>query len=135
MDNSLRYPKRDGSGIRWLSESEVADAYRDRFATAREQVERLATIRSEGESALPEFGEYASLSLALMPNLPGEMQLTHKIVKELRPRPGGVSLLSVGHSMLRDKHNWTSVPGHRRIILNVGQDDAGNPRYGLLHLH
>lgn len=135
VDNSLRYPRRDGSGIRWLSESEVADAYRDRFTTARQQVERLATIRSEGESALPELGEYAWLSMALMPNLPGEMQLTHKIVQELQARPGGVSLLNVGYSTLSETHHWPSIAGHRRIIVNVGQDDGGHPRYGLLHMH
>lgn len=46
-DRDLRYPRRDGTTTRWLSESEVADAYRDRFRIAADQGARADRLVRE----------------------------------------------------------------------------------------
>lgn len=46
--DSLRYPVRDGSGTRYLSESDLADRYRARFAGALQQTDRLREVHAEG---------------------------------------------------------------------------------------
>ncbi len=49
VNDALKYPRRDGARTRWLSESEVADAYRSRFQQASAQTETLDQIFQEGK--------------------------------------------------------------------------------------
>jgi hypothetical protein len=136
-NEALRYPKRDGSSIRWLAESEIADAYRSRFAMAQQQVERLSAVRREGEAALPDVGESAWLSLALVPNLTGEMPLTRKSIEAFHKFRGAVPMppLSNSHPSLLLHADMTPRAGFRRVEVLLGTDDAGKPRDGVLHLH
>jgi predicted HTH transcriptional regulator len=64
---SLRFYHRDGGRNRPLSESEVADAYRNRFREAREQVQRLGTVSAEGVAALAPTGTTVWLALCNRP--------------------------------------------------------------------
>ena len=82
VGDGLRYPRRDGARIRWLSESEVADAYRSRFDQARAQTTRLGEIFSNGERSLA--GLDAWLALAIQPLVPGQMELRHRTLDEAR---------------------------------------------------
>jgi hypothetical protein len=134
VNDALRYPKRDGAGIRWLAESEVADAYRNRFAAARDQTERVAAIRRDGEAALPDLGGYAWLSLAITPAAPGEMPLTQQAVHDLRTFRDIVPMPVLAASHLRDAYVGSRA-GYRRVVLLLGPDDSGRPRDGVLHLH
>lgn len=131
----LRYPRRSGASIRWLTESEVADAYRDRFFAAREQVARLASVRQEGQAALPELRNSAWLSMALVPNQTGTMQLTQQRVRELRDFPGQAIPVRLHGSRLAESAYEAGV-GYRRAVLAAGGRDVdGAPRDGLVHLH
>jgi predicted HTH transcriptional regulator len=47
VNEGLRYPKRNGATTRYLSEPEVANAYRDRFVLARQQKSRAREIEAE----------------------------------------------------------------------------------------
>ena len=40
VNDAMRYPRRQGTVTRYLSESEVADLYRDRFIVQRDEIER-----------------------------------------------------------------------------------------------
>lgn len=134
VGTGLRYPRRSGAGIRWLAESEVADAYRDRFFAAREQVARLASIRREGQEGLPALRNSAWLSMALVPNQLGSMQLTQARVRELRNFPGeGITVQLHGSRLAESAYD--AAVGHRRIILTAGRDKNQEPRDGLVHLH
>lgn len=133
-NEALRYPKRNGSSIRWLAESEIADAYRNRFTMAQQQVERLEVIRREGESALPSLGESAWLSLALAPNQPGQMPLTRKIVQRSSEFLCSVPIPGLGGSIFPSS-SMTPRAGFRRVEVLSGQDNEGNPRDSVLHLH
>jgi hypothetical protein len=75
VDGSLRYPRRDGSTTRYLSEMEVADLYRDRFRGEREQLDRLEDVTTE-LLAMVEKGGTPWLVAALVPNLAGTMRIT-----------------------------------------------------------
>jgi hypothetical protein len=81
VNEGLRYPRRDGARIRWLSESEVADAYRSRFQQAAAQVERLDGIFREGTAAL-DLGGHAWLAIAMAPLSPGKMEIRQRTIRE-----------------------------------------------------
>jgi hypothetical protein len=70
----LRYPVRDGTITRWLSEPEVADAYRDRFSVAAGQVGRLDQIIEDGLAAM-DLSEEAFVAVGLVPTAPGSMPI------------------------------------------------------------
>ena len=56
VNDALRYPRRQGTVTRYLSESEVADLYRDRFAIQRDEVERVSAIRREAIAEIDQDG-------------------------------------------------------------------------------
>src|SRR6266566_3869886 len=47
VNDGLRYPRRNGATTRYLSEPEVADAYRERFARPRRQADRAREIEAD----------------------------------------------------------------------------------------
>jgi hypothetical protein len=57
VDEDLRYPRRDGTTTRYLSEAEVADLYRDRFRGERQQINRLQQVADEVEASIEKGGE------------------------------------------------------------------------------
>jgi hypothetical protein len=73
-DRDLRYPRRDGTTTRWLSEAEVADMYRDRFRLATDQSERVMVVLQEGLSAM-NTSEGALLAVGLVPTTSGSMSI------------------------------------------------------------
>ena len=73
-DRNLRYPRRDGSTTRWLSESEVADMYRDRFRVAATQADRVTRILEDGLGAM-DLSEDAFVASALVPTGSGSMSI------------------------------------------------------------
>jgi hypothetical protein len=74
QDRNLRFPRRDGTTTRWLTESEVADAYRDRFRLAGDQVRRVEQIIDEGIGAM-DVGGAAFVAVALVPTGLGSMTI------------------------------------------------------------
>jgi hypothetical protein len=74
QDRNLRYPRRDGTTTRWLSEAEIADMYRDRFRVATDQTERLAVVLEEGLRAM-DTSEDAFLAVGLVPTTSGSMSI------------------------------------------------------------
>jgi hypothetical protein len=74
QDRNLRYPRRDGTTTRWLSEAEVADMYRDRFRLATDQSERVAVVLEEGLGAV-DTSQGAFLAAGLVPTSPGFMSI------------------------------------------------------------
>lgn len=133
VNQGLRYPRRDGTTRRWLAESEVADAYRNRFLSAETEAHRIAEVRDEGQRALPRL-DAACLSVALTPSLPGAMSLTQRRILELEHFNRDVEIPRFVGSNLLESTAVTQA-GHRRVVLKLGEDANGYPRHGLLHLH
>jgi hypothetical protein len=73
-DRDLRYPLRDGTTTRWLSEPEVADMYRDCFTVAAGQERRIDKILSDALGEM-NLSEEAFLAVALVPTGAGSMPI------------------------------------------------------------
>lgn len=128
VNDALKYPRRDGARTRWLSESEVADAYRSRFQQAASQTERLDQISREGVSAL-ETDETAWLAVAISPLSPGEMQIGQRTINEARTKWAGAwSGGTFGRSLFHAAGSEVSA-GVGRVVLSVGRK-AGKSRWG-----
>ena len=82
-DNALRYPRRSGTGRRWLSESEIADAYRNRHRQQDEQVQRVRSIHEEMCAGLDTSAD-AYLVVSVVPNRPGRMRIARETLEEYR---------------------------------------------------
>lgn len=115
-----------------MSESEVADAYRDRFRGEDAQVARLDLIDAQGREQLGPTKEIWA-TLALVPNVPGSMDLRHATLNRYQrwaPRAG--HLCSSPFSLIRP----TVSTGVRRVTLSGGLDPkSGGHRYAYAELH
>jgi hypothetical protein len=74
QDHNLRFPRRDGTTKRWLSEPEVADTYRDRYGLATDQAARVEQVLDEGFGAMDLDGD-AFIGLAMVPTGLGSMAI------------------------------------------------------------
>jgi hypothetical protein len=68
IGDDLRYPRRDGTTTRYLSEAEVADLYRDRFRGERQQIDRLQQVADEVEASIEKVDPLAWLTFTLIPH-------------------------------------------------------------------
>jgi hypothetical protein len=73
-DHDLRYPRRHGTTKRWLSEPEVADAYRDRYSLAFDQAERVSGVLDAGLDAM-ELDGGAFIAVGMVPTGQGSMTI------------------------------------------------------------
>lgn len=134
---SLRFCRRDGPRRRNLSESEVADAYRNRFQEAASRIERLATVHTEGLKAC-NLDDAVWLALTLVPVVPGGISLSHRSLQEFGILAGAYAAMSsIGDGPFRN-HGWRLVTtGVRRVV--IGDDWNRSSRsasgtYAELHL-
>ena len=71
---SLRYPVRDETITRWLTESEVAVRYRDRYASRDELASDLDRVYREGRSRT-RVESYPALAVAIVPTFSGHRDI------------------------------------------------------------
>jgi hypothetical protein len=80
----LRFPRRSGTQKRWLTESEVADAYRDRFTRISTDLERVEQVMRGGIDATDiDPDEDAYLAVALVPSQSGSFQVDASAVRSV----------------------------------------------------
>lgn len=79
----LRYPRRDGTTTRWLSEAEIADQYRSRFRAIADQTTKLSSVVEQGMAAMKLNPDAAHLAVGLVPNSPGSMELGFDRIREI----------------------------------------------------
>lgn len=84
--NDLRYPRRHGSSKRWLSESEVADAYRDRFTRVVADVGRVYEVLEQGREAMATVDDLPLFALAIAPFERGNLIIDADVVKRAEKR-------------------------------------------------
>jgi hypothetical protein len=131
--DGLRYPRRHGNVIRYLSESEVADAYRDRFRSATSRVDRVGEVYREGREQLKPVDDGVWLAVAVVPAVPGIFEVcqrTMKVVKDawVRRWDGGF-----GRNVVA---GWYAVSsGVRRVIVSGDASPDGRSGYGHIELH
>ncbi|MCX4427022.1 AlbA family DNA-binding domain-containing protein [Streptomyces mirabilis] len=124
----LAYPRRNGSTTAWLTEAEIATAYRRRFEQLADRTDRISRIdhdveetaeRLEGRSFL-EAGD-PLLTVSLVPDIPGDMVIDHASVQRVSTQElAAVPLLGRTAATF-----YSSMVGARRIVLF----DDRPPRY------
>jgi hypothetical protein len=133
----LRFPTRNGSTTRHLSEPEVAAAYRARLTSAAQRSERVEQV----EAALIERLDLSAnpwMTVSLVPDLPGDFLITRASFTDFESAAraaevvpldgGGRSFLrcDVGHQRLRaDDAIHPDEPAPSFSALEFHQDGAG----------
>ncbi len=133
---NLRYPVRDQTRNRFLSESEVADAYRGRFRQAEEDKSRLHQVHDDGCLPLEPVREVWA-TLALVPVVRGRMPISRAKVEELRQRVwsrANEDLLS-GWTVLTLNPPVEIATGLQRIVLIQQREADGKPIGAYVELH
>jgi hypothetical protein len=128
FNQGLRYPKRNGSTIRYLSEPEVADAYRERTFGSQNQTDRLDEIVSDALGRLDKT-DYPWLVVAQMPELPGDLVIDSAGLSAIQAQLVGRSpLFFQGSSYMH------AAVGRRRYLLGGGQSQDSE-KYVAADLH
>lgn len=120
VNQGLRYPRRNGSTTRYLSEPEVADAYRDRFAGAAARVDRASEIANEAGTRLHR-DDTGWLMVTLVPDVAGSLEITHSVQQRFNQEIIGSEVRDVVRSGTTFQR--TSV-GRRRLLADGGHDGA-----------
>ncbi|QIY68887.1 helix-turn-helix domain-containing protein [Streptomyces sp. RLB1-33] len=129
----LAYPRRNGSTTTWLTEAEIATAYRRRFEQLADRRDRIARIDHDVEGAaerLVEGGRLEEgdplLTVSLVPDIPGDMVIDHASVQRVSTQElAAIPLLGRTTSTF-----CGAMVGARRIVLF----DDRPPRY-IAELH
>ncbi|KOV97443.1 hypothetical protein ADK65_25765 [Streptomyces sp. NRRL B-1140] len=119
VNEGLRYPRRNGASIIYLTESEVAAAYQDRFDRRQTRYDDLLRYERDLISRL-DTGEQTYVVVTLVPDVNGDFALDTKawrtfrqetIDKDLLVIPRGVTVRHV-------------TVGSRRLIAHGGSEPA-----------
>ena len=119
VNEGLRFPRRNGVTTRYLSEPEVATAYRERFADAHRQDDRARQIEQEALGRLADDADRCRIVVSLVPDLPGELFIDEATVRGVRGELVGAHPM-IMHTSL----SWTRVAVGRRCLLV--SDPMGN---------
>jgi hypothetical protein len=128
VNDGLRYPKRNGSTIRYLAEPEVAEAYRERAFGSRNQTDRLDEIMRDILARL-DTSEHPWVAVALMPELPGDLVIDTAGLNTIQSQLGGRPPVLIQHS-----HYMQVSVGRRRYLLGGGQNQSAE-KYVATDLH
>lgn len=111
VNEALRFPARNGATTHYLSEPEVAAAYRARLVSASQRVDRVEAIESDIVGRL-DLTDAPWIVITLVPELPGDFAISHASFSEfenamrairLVPLDGGrdpLCRMEVGHQRL-----------------------------------
>ncbi|MFF9409817.1 helix-turn-helix domain-containing protein [Streptomyces anandii] len=116
--DALRYPRRGSSKTEWLTETDVATAYRARYTAAAERDERLIDVEADLVHALADR-DTPHLIVALTPEAPGDMVIDSARFARYQEELGSTELY-LGHG-----HRTFTRPtvGPRRLIVTEGAGD------------
>lgn len=121
-DPGLRYWVRHGSQTLVLGESEVADRYRDRFATARSRLDRLAQLMAEGQPRLQ--GETPYVAIGVVPESAGNLLLGATEARQLGAWARSAEPLRMGSIAVFGGAPSVTRVGVRRVF--VGEPPTAN---------
>lgn len=114
VGEGFRFPVRDGPGIRYLSEPELADMYRGRIRGLGHQIEALDLVEAQGIETLAPGGSW--LTLAIVPHTWGQMLIDHQTVEAVRAWASSFSV-GIPHDSFFASHP-TANAGVQRIVLS-----------------
>jgi hypothetical protein len=128
QDRNLRFPRRDGTTTRWLTEPEVADAYRDRFRLAGDQAARVEQILDEGLGAM-DLGGAAFVALAMVPTGLGSMTIDLARVRSIERWATDLGSPIFFTGFFPDGVSPTAGVGSHRITLTTRWERDSRPHW------
>jgi hypothetical protein len=126
VNDGFRYPVRNGSTIRYLSEPEVATAYRERFLSADRQIQRAGALIADGRARLARGASW--LVMCLVPEQPGFMDITQAGFTAFQQWA-----LTTPKLRLNDEFHRFKVGAHRYIA--DGGEGGSDAEFVLLEAH
>ncbi|MFI6883853.1 helix-turn-helix domain-containing protein [Streptosporangium canum] len=116
-ESPLRWPRRHGADKVWLSESEIAAAYRRRIMAADDQADRLRELEHQAVMAAAMTSARQGyprplLVVTVVPDLPGDLLLDAAKVRDFRESARNEVVMLGAHTATFDS---VSV-AHRRLI-------------------
>lgn len=134
INDGLRYPRRNGATTRYLSEPEVATAYRDRLRGFAMQQERIGNIEDLARAKLG--GGDPWLLLSIVPDLEGEARINEVSFRNFQQTISGSSAAvvdvgvtycraSVGRRCFHADDRYGDEPGPHRTALQLHSNGAG----------
>jgi hypothetical protein len=132
VGEGLRYPKRNGATTRYLSEPEVAEAYRLRLAGLGAQENRLDDVWRTGTGHL-DIQEVVWVGVALVPGLPGEIRIDRAAYTEFErsSRLNNPTIVSLGRTVQRA----TVGPGYMSADGGGSRRDSSYSKWLAFDLH
>jgi len=130
VNDGLRYPLRSGSTTRYLTEPEVADAYRRRFASSVDRLERAQLIEKEAVARL-DTDRAEWLVVSIVPDFSGEY------VVDLPARNAfQAEIVNTSPAVIPYGLTWTRASvGRRRLLADGATGDDPRARYLSSELH
>jgi hypothetical protein len=133
VNKDLRYPRREGTITGYLSEPEVASAYRERLAGAQRQGTRIDEIEREALERLSTGDtDVPWVVVSLVPDLPGEMTINSEVFRTFRNEIAApVPLIGPGFGT----RFYRASVGRRRLLADGSRDDSLLAKWASLELH
>jgi hypothetical protein len=129
VHESLRFPRRNGATTTYLSESEVAEAYRVRFAGIQSRFDDLD--RYEGDLlARLDVSEQTYVVVTLVPDLGGGFAIDAKAMREFQQAVTGREPLILNRGLF-----WRRVFVGRRRLVADGTLNSGGSKWLACELH
>jgi hypothetical protein len=122
LNDGFRFPRRNGATTRYLSEPEVAVAYRQRFAHAHDQAGRVRKIErgALGHFHLRSDGDECWIVVSLVPDVSGELLIDEATLRSVQGE-----LVNASPMVLPPSLRWTNVTVGRRCLI-AGDSMGGN---------
>lgn len=134
VNEGFRFPVRNGATTRYLSESEVAAAYRERDAHVGERAAKLADALDATLSGVNR-DQAPWIHVALVPEHPGSLEINQRMLREMQRQYQGKDVHDVERSGA--SFDWVR-PGRGKYVLGDGPYPNGSsplPHYGYSELH
>ncbi len=130
LGTSVRFPKRNGATTRYLSEPEIAAAYRDRATGAAAQQRRIDVVEADAIGRL-DMKPYPWLVVSLLPDLTGDMLLSSQAFQDFSTQVQGKS---AGFEQNAGLYFMRTSVGRRRLLADGG-GQTPSAEYASLELH
>lgn len=125
VNDGLRFPVRHGTTTRYLSEPEVATAYRERFSRAHRTEERAGMIEANAAWRVKRADDHCWLLVSLVPDIPGDLLIDHAAL-EAAQRDVNDSRFPM---ILRSNFSWYRVDVGWRCLMLSGEVAGGRSAF------
>jgi len=130
VNQGFRYPRRNGTTTRYLSEPEVASAYSERLVGARRQAERVEEVEREALQRL-DASDLPWVTVTLVPDLAGDLAIDSGFFTTFRSQITSEPATVVG----ADIRPLRASVGRRRLLADGTRDDSPLARWISFELH